>query len=87
MTHLVNVLSTAGMMILNVVIVVGALFAFGKIALGHRDGWGHLIALAFVILLVGLWESGQLVADIHELLSPPVHAAPAGPGLPVGVML
>ena len=78
MSGIINTVSLIGLLVLNLVIVFGILFALGKIALGHRDGWAHLIGVGIVILVVGLWESGQLWTAVRELITSP----PKGPTAP-----
>jgi len=77
-SSLANTLSGIGYVILQVVIVIGVIYALARISLGHRDGYTHLIGLGVVLLLLQFWESGQLVAAIHELVT---YSPPATHGL------
>lgn len=79
MTTFIHGLFAFGTLVLNVVVVGGLLFALGRVALGRRGAWGHLLGVLLVMGVAGLLLSGQL----GGLVSEAVHYITTGGGTPV----
>jgi hypothetical protein len=84
MSSIFDKLMAIGLVILQVVLVCGLLHALARIALGHREGYVHLIGLAVAVLVLGLWQSGDLLRGIHELVTSPAPAIPITTPAPTG---
>ena len=70
-------LAGIGVTALELLLVAGLLVALLRVATGHRDGCGPLLAIAVVLAVLALWQGGWLAALASSLLP---GAAASGSG-------
>ena len=68
MGELLSRLTDIGVTALELLLVAGLLVALLRVATGHRDGCGPLLAIAVVLAVLALWQGGWLAALASALL-------------------
>jgi hypothetical protein len=67
----------------EIIVAIGLLTALCRVALGHRRAYAQLVGVGFAVLVLVLWERGQLGAIVQGAASYLTSTAAApGPGLP-----
>jgi hypothetical protein len=80
-----SLLATA-LLVVKFIVVAGLLFALARVALGHEAGRRHLVWAAIALLVVSLWEAGELGRLVHSVVAE-VTSHHAGDGWPIDVTI
>jgi hypothetical protein len=78
-----SLLATA-LLVVKFIVVAGLLFALARVALGHEAGRRHLVWAAIALLVVSLWEAGELGRLVNSVVAE-VTSHRAGDGWPIDV--
>ena len=67
----------------EIVVAIGLLVAICRVSLGHRRAYAQLVGVGIAVLVLVLWERGQLGSVVQGAASYLTSAASGpGPGLP-----
>jgi hypothetical protein len=72
------------LLVVKVVVVAGLLFALARVALGHEGARHHLAWAAVALLVVSLWEAGELEQIVRSVVAE-VSSHHASDGWPIRV--
>jgi hypothetical protein len=64
------------------VIAIGLLIALARVALGHRRAYAQLVGVGVALLVVVLWQQGELGQVVHDAAGLVTTASRANPTLP-----
>ena len=70
-------LAGIGVTALELLLVAGLVVALARVATGHRDGCGPLVALVVVLVVLVLWQGGW-ISGLASLLLPGASAPGSG---------
>jgi hypothetical protein len=70
------------LVIAETVIAIGLLIALVRVALGHRRAYAQLVGVGVALVVVVLWQQGELGQVVHDAAGFVTTAARANPGLP-----
>jgi hypothetical protein len=82
MNGLITGLLSLCLVVAETVIAIGLLVALARVALGHRRAYAQLVGVGIALLVVVLWQEGQLGAVVHDAAGIVTTAARGNPGLP-----
>jgi hypothetical protein len=84
MSAILGALLATGLLVVKFVVVVGLLYALARVAIGHEAARRHLMWAAAALLVVSLWETGELGQLVHSVVAE-VTSHHAGDGWPIQV--
>jgi hypothetical protein len=64
-----GVVLALALLVVKVVVVAGLLFALARVALGHEGARQHLAWAAVALLVVSLWEAGELERIVRSVVA------------------
>ena len=83
MAHLITGFMNLCLTLAEIVVAIGLLVALCGVALGHRRAYTQLVGVGLALLVLLLWERGELGVVVQGAASYLTSAASApGPGLP-----
>jgi hypothetical protein len=72
------------LLVVKFVVVAGLLYALARVALGHEAARHHLVWAAVALVVVSLWEAGELEQIVRSVVAE-VSAHHASDGWPIRV--
>jgi hypothetical protein len=72
------------LLLVKFVVVAGLLYALARVALGHEGARHHLVWAAVALVVVSLWEAGELEQIVRSVVTE-VSARHASDGWPIRV--
>jgi hypothetical protein len=84
MSAILGSLLATALLVVKFVVVGGLLYALARVALGHEAARQHLLWAAAALLVVSLWETGELGQLVHSVVAE-VTSHHAGDGWPIQV--
>ncbi len=69
MSTAVGTVLALALLVVKFVVVAGLLYALARVALGHEAARRHLLWAAAALLVVSLWESGELGRLVHSVVA------------------
>jgi hypothetical protein len=82
MTGVIGGLLSLCLVVAETVIAIGLLVALARVALGHRRGYAQLVGVGVALLIVVLWQQGELGQVVHDAAGLFTTAARGNPSLP-----
>lgn len=77
MATVISRLASIGVTALELLLIAGAVVALARVATGHRDGCGPLVAIVVVLVVLALWQGGW-PSGLASLLLPGASAPGSG---------
>jgi hypothetical protein len=69
MSGVVGTVLALALLVVKAVVVAGLLIALARVALGHEGARRHLVWAAAALVVVSLWEAGDLERLVHTVVA------------------